>query len=111
VTLYGQNSTSASIGLIQAQAGSTIDFTGNNNVLGTILQGNVLVQNGTTNFTGTTNQGVLTAGDGGTINFFNGTMSQLAGGGVPGFSQTTGALNILDLTATAGTFSGNWVCA
>ncbi len=88
-------------GLLQ-EAGGGLLFSGVNTVGGIFFQGNASVV-GTTTFTGTKLEGVLTAGDGGTINF-TGTADTTGFG----FTQSgTGVLNLAGFTGTGGTFTGS----
>lgn len=107
-TVYGQDSATASLGTIQATSGSLVSFFGGNTVLGATLQGAFVAQPGSsTKFQQTINQGTLTASNLSAITFNNGHMTQLAGAAAPGFAQTgTGSISILDLSASAGYFSG-----
>jgi hypothetical protein len=107
-TVYGQNATDASLGVINAGPGSVVGLWGTNSILGSTLQGEFQASSGSiTTFKQTLNQGTLTALDKSAIYFNNGSMTQLAGAAAPGFSQTgAGSITITDLTASAGFFSG-----
>lgn len=107
-TVYGQDSATASLGVIQAAPGSVVGLFGSNTLLGASLQGEFEARPGSsTKFQKTINQGTLTASNQSAIYFDNGFMTQLAGAAAPGFSQTgTGSIKISDLSASAGYFSG-----
>ncbi len=109
-TVYGQDSANASLGVIQAAPGSVVGLFGGNSILGASLQGAFMAQPGSsTTFRQTINQGTLTASNMSAIEFDNGFMTQLAGAAAPApsFAQTgTGSISILDLSASAGYFSG-----